>query len=212
VYDSKSPIVPSSASFSLCGVHPIERWTPYAEYSLAIPGYMSEGEKNLRRESNVIETIANQQERPSIKRFMCIPPRICFFVQQYLLCWQTAFSAPSTKISPSPATSLLQYLKTRILRCSSSQYDLLQSLSRLDLRETHFQVRIGFTPGFQPGHRHPPRLFLAEGILRTMPSLRQGLETGGFENPTTFAYEGFISYGFPVISGNTFSVVVSLVD
>jgi hypothetical protein len=45
-----------------------------------------------------------------------------------------------------------------------------------------------------------------------MPSLRQGLETDGFESSAAFAYEEFISYGFPVISGNTFSVVVSLVD
>jgi hypothetical protein len=73
-------------------------------------------------------------------------------------------------------------------------------------------VRIGFTPGFHLGHRHQPRLFIAEGILRTLPSLRQGLEADGFENPAAFACEEFISYGFPVISGYTFSVVVSQVD
>jgi hypothetical protein len=45
-----------------------------------------------------------------------------------------------------------------------------------------------------------------------MPSLRQGLETDDFDNPAAFAYNEFVSYGFPVISGNTFSVVVSLLD
>lgn len=103
VYDSKSPIVLSSTSFSLCGIHPIWRRTPYAECSWI---YVGQSEKNLRGKATLLKLSLVSGKKYLCQALHVYPPQdmfICTTISTLLA--NSNFSSLYQDLPFSPATS-----------------------------------------------------------------------------------------------------------